>query len=757
MTSLHILWRWLGAGILALGLTGPAWAQDFVLPYNKTPETAPEFWAAAKFDMSLGNHNRSAQMFGNFYDKVMGLGEEEQRKYFLNMYDSEGVSPLLKLSTIPAVKQVMRKDPATGKDRAAVEILIGKMTGFIEARLSDPDRIRFFVGQLNKRPEERAYAITQLRASGARSVPAMLDILRDPAQQPLHGPVYTALLKMDSDIGPPLLAALDSKSEFLRSTIVDVFAHRADSRIIPDLYHLSAANSSSQALKDKAKSWLNKFLGSAKETLDPRAALVAEAEKYHKHQVDLSGQKLGVWTWNDQSGLAGQPADASRVEEQRGINYARKALDLDPSYRSAQVTLLSIALDKLYERGGPSVSVAKAAPELQALLAGSPADLLEEVLAKALKNGRTNTVLGAVKALGAHGDPKLLRMSEKGAPPLLQALRYPDRRVQLAAAESVLAVPNTHESYPGSSRVVDVLKTAVTGSGAAKALVGLGNRDESSRIAGLLRPIGFEAHVAASGSELLEQAASEGNVALVITDAALPNPGFGYFLAQYKNNAGTAGIPLLIVAEKEQARLAQEATRHLPNVRIISSAPASGDLLKAEVGALVSDRTKPAVSDAERLAQAKTAVESLARIANGELKGYDLRSADSALIKAANDDALTATAASVLSYRPSREAQNALASLVLSESKSPALRVTATAALRAHLQRFGNQLTPEQTQGLFKLALSATDPALREQADLTAASLKADAAAFGARLKGFVPGAAPSAPAVKVEPGKEGN
>ena len=43
---------------------------------------------------------------------------------------------------------------------------VDRATKLVETRLSDPERIRFFVGQLNKRAEERAYAITQLRASG---------------------------------------------------------------------------------------------------------------------------------------------------------------------------------------------------------------------------------------------------------------------------------------------------------------------------------------------------------------------------------------------------------------------------------------------------------------------------------------------------------------------------------------------------------------------------------------------------------------
>jgi hypothetical protein len=749
--------RLVAAAIVALGLWGTASAQDFVLPYNKTPETAPEFWAAARYDVSLGNYDRAAGMIGNFYDKVMALGEDDQRKFFLNMYDREGISPLLNLSTIPAIKKVMRPDPAGGKSAPAIDLLVAKMTKYIDARLSDQERIRFFVTQLNQRPEQRAYAIAQLRASGARSIPAMVNVLRDPAQQQLHGAVYSALLKMDTNIDPPLLAALDSNNDFLKTTIVDVFTQRADNHIVPDLYYLSAAKSSSNALKEKAKLWLTKFLGkSEKELADPRAALVAEAERYNQHAADLSGQGGAIWTWNDQTGLTSQPADASRIEEALGIGYARKALDLDPSYRPAQIELLSIALDKLYERGGPSVSVAKAAPQLQELLAGSPVEILQAVLGKALKENHANAALGAAKALAAHGDPSMLKLTEHGAPPLLQALRSPDRRVQFAAAEAVLAVANNIENYPGSSRVVDVLRHAVTSNGPSKALVGLGDQDKANQIAGLLKPLGFEGQAVGSGRRILSQASAEGNIGLVIVDATLPDPGFNYFLSQYKTNPATAGIPLLVIADKDKGRYAEETLAKLPNVKVIANAPLSSDLLKAEVTELVGDKTKPVLTAAERSAMARAAVDYLGRIASGEIKGYDMTAADSTLIKALNDDALAVQASSALAYRPTREAQMALTTVLLNESRPAPIRAAIASALRSHVQRFGNRLTAEQVGGIVKLAQSASNPVLREQADLTAATLHADAATFGNRLKTFIPTSGSSAPA-KVEPGKDGN
>ncbi|MFT3882607.1 MAG: hypothetical protein QM703_23510 [Gemmatales bacterium] len=372
-----------------------------------------------------------------------------------------------------------------------------------------------------------------------------------------------------------------------------------------------------------------------------------------------------------------------------------------------------------------------------------------------MKDGNTNAALGAARALGAHGDPNLLRSSERGVPALLQALRYPDRRVKFAAAEAALAINSKGEPFDGSSRVVEVLKYAAGGNGKGKILVGLGNTDEANRLADHLRNLKYDVEVIGSGRKLMEVAGNDGNVALVITDASLPQPGFSYFLSQFKHQPNTAGLPMLLIAEGSQARLASDELAKSANVKIISSAPKSPELLQAEVVGMIGDKTKPAFTDADRAAQAKAAVDALARMAKGELANFDLKHADPALLKAVNDEALAASAATALAYRPSREAQAALAAAVLSDKLTPATRTAIAASLRAHIHRFGNHLNQDQVKSLLSLALSSKDGALREQADLIASTLRGDPSVIGNRLKGFVPSSTP--PATKVEPGKEGN
>src|SRR5262245_20084225 len=193
-----------------LGAASAVRAQDFVLPYNKTPETAPEFWAAAKFELEVGNHKRAGEMLQKFSERLANMGEAEQNKLLLEIHDRDGLSTLLRLANLPPVK-ALKTAAEGGKEIPLPDALIRKMTRAIEGRLGDPGRIEFFVGNLGKSPEERAYAMLQLRLAGDRAVPALLKALADRTREKDHNNVIAALARMDRAAAPAILAGFDAK------------------------------------------------------------------------------------------------------------------------------------------------------------------------------------------------------------------------------------------------------------------------------------------------------------------------------------------------------------------------------------------------------------------------------------------------------------------------------------------------------------------------------------------------------------------
>src|ERR1041384_7708336 len=94
-----------------LALTGVASSQqNYILPYGKTPETPAEFWAAVKYEVELGNHNRAAVMTKNLWEKLAALPEADQTKLLLGFYDADGLSAFLQLGTISELHKVTAKE-----------------------------------------------------------------------------------------------------------------------------------------------------------------------------------------------------------------------------------------------------------------------------------------------------------------------------------------------------------------------------------------------------------------------------------------------------------------------------------------------------------------------------------------------------------------------------------------------------------------------------------------------------------------------
>jgi DNA-binding response OmpR family regulator len=742
---MRIMFRPLALVLALAAFLSAALAQDFILPYNKAPETAPEFWAAAKYELQTGNHQRAGAMLQKFAERLANLGQEDQDKLLLAIHDRDGLSPLLRLSNLAPVRALKTTD-AAGKEVPLADALIKRMTLALEKRLGDPARIEFFVGNLGKSPEERAYAQLQLRLAGARAVPPLIKALMDQTQAKDHGHIVDALVKMDRDFAPAALAAMDAPSDAARSALIRVFERRTDERIVPYLWWLRGLPDVNPTLKAQADAALQRFLGASSHAVtDARQRLTDEADRWYRRQNDVPEGGATIWRWDPEAGaVVAVPATKIGYEDYMTMYWARKALQVSPAYLPAQVLFLSAAIDRAIAQHGADQPLQKTDPRTAELLAASGAALLSAVLERAEAEGRTHVALGAVRALGESGDPRALRGDPpKADSPLVRALAFPDARVQFAAADAILNIPAAHPA-PGASRVVNVLARALA-SGQRKALVGDYRAEEGQKLAGLLGQAGFDAEAFTLGRQLYQAAGADGGVTLLAIHANLPDPGLAQLLTQLAANPNTSGLPILLFTDAATERAARETAGRFPRVRVVGPVPLTLDLLNVELAALLREADAQPLSDAERKAQGPLAIELLRRIARGEFPGLDARGAEGALIHALASDELAGGAADVLARLPGKRVQSALAEVVLRDVRAAGVRSAVAAGLRLHLARFGILLGQDQLDALARLAASATDPALKEQADRLAAMLQPGALSEGARLLKFPLVSAPPA------------
>jgi CheY-like chemotaxis protein len=384
-------------------------------------------------------------------------------------------------------------------------------------------------------------------------------------------PLLSALRQLGPETVPPLVAALDSDDTLLKGELIDVFQKRAAEEVVPNLWYLAASPTQPEAVRRKASAALASFLNVQASHLPPaKVALAREAERYFRHQVAFADPRaVTVWRWDGKGVVAGWPGaptvTASQAEEYYGVRFAGQALALDPTYKPAQVVLLSLALEKGMERGGPDRPLARTDPAVHGLLASVSPDLLIEVLERALKEQRTPLILGAARALGERAEVLAKRPTGRGQPALVQALYYPDRRVQMAAAESLLRIPGPPAPRT-AARVVEVLARALaaekTAAGRRKVLVAVGDEDWRTRVRQAVEQAGAEAVPVETGRQAMRRLRAAADVDAVLLDSTLPDPGLASLLAQLRADTDVGRLPVLLAAVPESPKSQDLATRY---------------------------------------------------------------------------------------------------------------------------------------------------------------------------------------------------
>lgn len=735
----NLIARWTAASMILIVAISPLAAQTNYREYFKKPETAPEFWTAMQYEIEVGQFNIAAGLLKSFLEKNPTDDE------LFQIEERDGIATFLKLLTIPA----LRKDAAP---------LVDRVSEVVKQKLSDPVRIRKFIANLQATPEERAYAIVELRRSKAMAVPYLVETLRSSEDPKLHVAILSAMLRLNRDIVPPLLAALDIDDPALRIELIDLLDERAEMNAVPYLWYLSASSKVADLVRSKATAALAHLLG-----VDPtklpsaKVVLTQEAEKYYRHEkkgTDPRGNT--IWIWDGKQFILPPPVyNETQAEEYYGLKFARQALDLDPTYRPAQIVLLSLALEKAYERAGLDQPLEKGSPNIKDVLRSVNPDLLIAVLDRALADKRLPVALGAIRALGDLTETRAGYSRSNQPAVLVRALQYPDRRVQMAAADALLHM-HTHPHPTASTRIVEVLRRALASDEVPRVLIADMKLNRANSVAGAIKQSGFETVVAQTGREVLRRLAEASDIDVLLLDSALPDPGLNYLLAQLRADIDSGLLPILITVAPDldgPAAIARERSvqRLASGYRNVWVLPATLDpeALKTALTSRIGDAAGKSLSPEEKKANAALAMIWLRRMATNELPGYDVRPAESVILRALQTEDLAPLAIDAAADLPSRNAQRALAAMVLDSGVKPELRSAAAIALTRHMQRNGKALTAEQAVAMEDLFNTTDDPKLKTNVALVVGGLRPSSARTGDRLRAYSP--PPVAPTAEKE------
>jgi CheY-like chemotaxis protein len=518
------------------GKKPPAKSGEEYRQFFKQPENVAEYWKAMRFEMEVGRFDLAAK-------HLHGLLEKANEEELLELEQQEG------LTTFHTLRQVRKWDDNARLDKQAkqdLEKLITDMTKAVNARLSNEQLIAKHVKALGSEdPDDRAYALAELYRGGTRSIAALVKQLRE-SKGDERRRIVAALPKLKPETVPPLLAALAIDDNALRVDLIEAIHKRGDRRLVPHLWYFAGSKRMPGEVRAKATDALSSFLDVPADRLpQAKVALTREAEKYYKHQIAFPDrERVPVWYW-DGKNLVSSNVSASSAEEYYGLTYARQALDLDPAYQPAQSVFLSLALEKASEPLGLDQPLTKGPPAINELLATVNPELVTAVLNRALTDHRPAVILGAARALGALAEIRANRPTGRGEPALVRALNYPDRRVQLVAADALLRIPGL-SSPPATTRIVEVLRRTAAAEPVSKILIADANRQRAMLVADAVKKAGFEPVVATSGHDALRQLKEAADIDAVLIDRDIPDPQLRDLLAQLRADVNVGLLPIII-------------------------------------------------------------------------------------------------------------------------------------------------------------------------------------------------------------------
>jgi CheY-like chemotaxis protein len=565
----------------------------------------------------------------------------------------------------------------------------------------DQDRIREAIEMLDGPLRGQLMARNRLVEAGEYAVPQLLQTLivtRDP-QTEIRVTEILGEIKRQAVL--PLCSALPELSPDVQSKVCRILAGIGWPTAIPYLLDLATARDTSPEVRDAA---MNAFRRLGGTSTDVSAAFTALARKFFDGEQSLvayPGDPTNmVWTYGVHSGLAPVPVPTSVFGPVMAMRCARIALESDPSNRMALATYIAADLRRENQLGtdetDPFAVDAEYSPQFFATAAGS--SICRDVLSMAIDATDTALVRDAIAAIGDTVGRRRL-FEGGGRAPLLECLRYPDRRVRYDAA-LVLGNAMPASSFPGDIQVVPLLASAVRSGADSYAAVVAPTEEDRNQIASRLQDAGFR--VIAAGSDFYElepELNASNGVDLIVVQAEVADS--VDTVSRIRELQITGATPVMLMTDSVGSiSLAREFAEDRATTAF---AGGSDDQFEATLDRLLNAASGGRLTDADAAIYTRDALQTLAVIARSESGVYDIAAAEPALLEAMDtfSGGMRLLVAEVVSLIGSDAAQQGLIDAAFSAKGSEQVAMLDAAASNARL--FGNRTAARQVEALRRL------------------------------------------------------
>lgn len=630
--------------------------------------------------------------------------------------------------------------------------LLQKMNAAFRRYATDPARIDQLIASLSGDPEERQIALFSLRAAGPVAIPRMLEVVGSSSSAQQRDVILYAISRMGRPVIPALLGATESPLEAVRSVAIDALGLLGDRSVTPWLWYPAFASDSEPGIRQAARRALARILrGNERFAADVSGyGAVAELQEIalshfrnvYPWDLNVDGN-VELWSWDPAAGRLNAwtlpPETASLVV---GSRFAKQALQLSPDRGEIRALFLAmrLAFDAHVAGWDQPLPTGPGTAFNLALLAGP--QLALDTLEFSLKNASPSATLASLQVLSQVGNRGQLSGRNGQSSPILQALNYPDFRVQFAAASTILQLDPDRE-FRGAARVVSILSRALNDVGSSVGLAIDPNPDRAATMAGLLGEMAYDPRLATTGQEGFQVAAERGDVELIVIHAACIRWGLRQTIANLRADARTAGIPIVIYGPESVMVEAQRLIDRYPLVGFTLNGETS---FKQGIRRFLGQLQAPPVTESQRAARMRAAVYWLAHIAGGARTSiYEMAPAEEALFNATADPELAENAVIALGAVATSTSQQRLMEIAVTDARDPGLRESAALQLAFHIQKYGVLLSRQEVLEVRQAWQEASSPAIRTALAAVVGSFEPTAPRVLDLLKGLPDPAIPTA------------
>ena len=482
---------------------------------------------------------------------------------------------------------------------------------------------------------QKLLAIRRLEAAGEYAVPELLNTITEGRDEQLKAACEEMLLTIGRLAVAPLCQALPNLADPTgRRIICDLLGEIGYPHAGPFLYELSWDENAPTPVREAAIRAFRRVGG----VEAPLSVLYSNlARQYFNGTASLIAYPYestnNVWKYDAFVGLEPTPVATEIYGRVMAMKNAAAAARIDAGNTDAISLFVAANLKRENDlpagADDPIYAEARYTPAFYATVFGT--DTCMDVLAMALDNVDTPLVRDALAALAYTTGGSNLFAGNRDRQPLLQALQYPDRRVQYEAAMTLgRALPRQH--FAGDFAVVPLLASAVRSSNQTFALV-LADNDEDRRvISSRLGELGFSVLGAAATVSSLEAVIAEAvGIDLVVIRQGAPETS-RQSAADLRILPKTNAAPVLLIAAGVD--LPSLKQNYLSDSSVKVSPWASEEAFEAAIDELLLHAAGGRMDEAEAEIYAIESLQVLRDIAVSGCPAYSVADAESALIDA---------------------------------------------------------------------------------------------------------------------------